>query len=318
MTASKSEYPLIVYDDDALAAYSFGNDHPFGPARYNAFYQRFIELGLDQNVAHGQARQATDSQIILFHSKDYLNHVKKLSASGEGFLDYGDTPAFKGIYEAAATVVGTTLDAVDQIMANKHLRAFIPIAGLHHARREKAAGFCALNDCGVAIEYLRQQYQLKNVAYVDIDAHHGDGVFYSFESDPDLQFADIHEDGIYLYPGTGHMNETGSGDARGTKLNLPVPMNADDKVFDQQWEKVENYLHQRKPGFILFQCGADSIANDPITHLKFSSHSHAKAALDLKHIAEQYAKGRLLVMGGGGYNLDNIANTWTAVVKALV
>jgi len=318
MTNDNNQSDLIVYDDEALARYSFGDNHPFGPARFNAFYQRFIELGLDQQTAHGKARQASDEQILLFHTKDYLNHVKKHSATGEGFLDYGDTPAFKGIYEAAATVVGSTLDAIDQIMAKKYQRAFVPIAGLHHARRDKAAGFCALNDCGVAIEYLRHQYQVKNIAYIDIDAHHGDGVFYSFESDPDLRFADIHEDGIYLYPGTGHMNETGSGEALGTKLNLPVPMYADDNQFDQQWQKIEAYLQQRQPDFILLQSGADSIAGDPITHLQFSEHSHAKAASRLKHIANQYCEGKLLVMGGGGYNLDNIAKTWTAVVAALI
>jgi len=313
-----SQHPCIVYDDKALAAYSFGDNHPFGPARFNAFYTLFIKLGLDKAVDHGITKQATTKQLTLFHTGQYLQHVIKLSASGEGYLDYGDTPAFTGIYEAAATVVGTTLDAIDKIIHGEYKRAFIPIAGLHHARRDKAAGFCALNDCGVAIEYLRHQYNIEKVAYIDIDAHHGDGVYYSFESDPDLQFADIHEDGIYLYPGTGHMNETGSGEAIGTKLNLPVPMNADDKAFNRQWDKIEDYLNQRKPEFILFQCGADSIENDPITHLKFTEKSHYQAAKQLRKIADKYANGRLLVMGGGGYNLDNIAKTWCAVIKALI
>ena len=318
MIEASRQAELIVYDDEALARYSFGDNHPFGPARFNAFYQRFVQQHLDQQVAHGKTKQATDEQILLFHTNEYLNHVKKHSVTGEGFLDCGDTPAFKGIYEAAATVVGTTLDAIDQIMNNHYQRAFVPIAGLHHARRDKAAGFCALNDCGVAIEYLRHQYQIKNAAYIDIDAHHGDGVFYSFESDPDLLFADIHEDGIYLYPGTGHMNETGSGEALGTKLNLPVAMNAGDAEFDKQWQKIETYLEQRNPEFILVQCGADSIAGDPITHLQFSENSHVKAVSRLKQIANQYCQGRLLAMGGGGYNLENIAKTWTAVVSALI
>lgn len=314
----EQDFPLIVYDDEALAAYSFGNEHPFGPARYHAFYRHFVSLGLDKKVAHGKAKRATDDQITLFHSSEYLQHVKTHSATGKGFLDYGDTPAFQGIYEAAATVVGTTLDAIDQIMAGNYLRAFVPIAGLHHSRRDKASGFCAMNDCGVAIEYLRDRYNVKNIAYVDIDAHHGDGVFYSFEEDPDLFFADIHEDGVFLYPGTGYLNETGKGAARGTKLNLPMPMNADDTQFEQNWKKIEDYLNLRKPEFILFQCGADSIAGDPITHLKFTEASHAKAAKSLKEIANQYANGRLVAMGGGGYNLDNIAKTWNAVITALI
>jgi len=309
---------LIVYDDESLSEYSFGNDHPFGPMRYAAFYQQFIKQGLHKLTAHGIASSATKEQITLFHTQQYLDHVMTLSAIGEGYLDYGDTPVFKGIYEAAARVVGTTIDAVDKIMAGDFKRAFIPIAGLHHARRDKAAGFCAFNDCGVAIEWLRKQYNIKKVAYIDIDAHHGDGVFYGFETDPDLQFADIHEDGIYLYPGTGHMNETGKAEATGTKLNLPVPMHADDARFKKEWEKIETYLHLRQPEFILFQCGADSIKNDPITDLNFTPQSHAFAARQLKKMADQYANGRLLTMGGGGYNLNNIASTWCAVIEALI
>ena len=318
MSADPINSELIVYDDDSLSKYSFGNNHPFGPDRYFTFYNKYLELDLDKQTSHGTASQASPDQITLFHTEDYLDHVMTHSESGDGFLDYGDTPAFKGIYEAASTIVGTTLAAVDEIMQGHYKRAFIPIAGLHHARRDKAAGFCALNDCGVAIEYLRKKYDVKKVAYIDIDAHHGDGVYYSFESDPDLLFADIHEDGIYLYPGTGHLNETGIEKAAGTKLNLPVPMDADDEIFNRQWDKIEEYLNQRKPEFILLQCGADSIIDDPITHLKFTEKSHHKAAAQLRKIADKYADGKLLVLGGGGYNLDNIARTWCAVIQALI
>lgn len=309
---------LLVYDDELLSEYSFGNDHPFGPKRYQAFHNEYLKQGLEKLTVHAQSNTATEQIIRLFHTQEYIQHVKQLSAVGEGFLDYGDTPAFKGIYEAASRVVGTTINAIDKIMLGDVKRAFIPIAGLHHARRDKAAGFCAFNDCGVAIEYLRDKYKLKKIAYIDIDAHHGDGVFYGFEEDSDLLFADIHEDGIYLYPGTGHLNETGRGIAAGTKLNLPVPMHADDERFRKEWDKIEFYLHQRQPEFILFQCGADSIKNDPITQLDFTEKSHAYAAKRLRIIADKYANGRLLAMGGGGYNLDNIARTWCAVIKALI
>lgn len=318
MTMDNGQPELLVYDDDALAAYSFGNGHPFGPQRFSAFYQRYQQLGLDQSVQHAKARQATEQQIKLFHTDDYVDEVKHKSQLGEGFLDYGDTPVFKGIFEAAAMVAGTVLDAVDQLVEQKARRAFIPIAGLHHARRHIAAGFCAFNDCGIAIEYLRQQHDIHKVAYVDIDAHHGDGVFYGFEQDPELYFADIHEDGRYLYPGTGFMNETGQGPALGTKLNLPMPMYADDNRFLRAWQQIEDYLHKAKPDFILFQCGADSLQGDPITHLAFTEKSHAYAAGRLRGIADDYAQGRLLAMGGGGYNLGNIAKAWCAVVNALI
>ena len=174
------------------------------------------------------------------------------------------------------------------------------------------------NDCGIAIEYLKQKYKLRSIAYVDIDAHHGDGVFYEFENDPVVVFADMHEDGNYLYPGTGAADETGTGAGKGFKLNIPMPPGANDNLFFQQWEKVESFLLQKNPEFILLQCGADSIHGDPITHMAYSEKAHAYAAKRLRQLAEKTAYGRILATGGGGYNLSNIASGWNAVVAELV
>ena len=165
---------------------------------------------------------------------------------------------------------------------------------------------------------MRRRYAIKRVAYVDIDAHHGDGVFYAFEDDPDLIFVDMHEDGRFLYPGTGFAEETGIGAARGTKLNIPLPPQADDQTFFKVWESAEQFLDQAKPEFFLLQCGADSLAGDPITHLRYSEAAHRHAADRLKILAGRHAQGRLLALGGGGYNRDNLARAWTAVVEALL
>ena len=250
--------------------------------------------------------------------REYLDLVADRSLTGEGFLDAGDTPAWRGVYEAAADVVGATLLASDEIMAGRARRAFVPIAGLHHAARDGAAGFCVFNDCGVAVEMLRRNHGLKRIAYVDIDAHHGDGVFYGFESDPDLIFADIHEDGRYLYPGTGREDETGRGAAVGTKLNIPVPPGADDAVFEAQWPRVLAHLRKHKPEFILLQAGADSIEGDPITHMRFSPETHTRAARDLARLADELGHGRVLGTGGGGYNRINLAQAWSGVVEGLL
>ena len=127
-----------------------------------------------------------------------------------------------------SVVVGATLNAAAAIMKGQCRRAFVPIAGLHHAGRDHAAGFCVFNDCGVAIELLRRNSGLERIAYVDIDAHHGDGVFYAFEDDPGVIFADLHEDGRYLYPGTGARTETGKGAGGGNEAQSfrwpPAPM----------------------------------------------------------------------------------------------
>lgn len=309
---------VLLISGDEIARYGFGEGHPFGPDRHEAFMRELHSSGLDGRVQRGSPRVATRAELESFHTPAYLDLVRDRSASGHGYLDAGDTPAWKGVYEAASSVVGATLNAVDAVMAGKARRAFIPIAGLHHASRGHAAGFCVFNDCGVAIEVLRRKHGIQRVAYVDIDAHHGDGVFYAFEDDPDLLFADLHEDGRYLYPGTGLAEETGAGRARGTKLNLPLPPGASDEDYRTAWSRVEAYLEAGKPDFILFQCGADSVEGDPITHLRFTEGAHAHAAARLCAIADKLGHGRVVGMGGGGYNRRNLARAWTRVVESFV
>jgi acetoin utilization protein AcuC len=307
-----------VYLGEALAAYGFGGGHPFGPDRMDAFWQEAVRQGLDKKVRVRQPVRASDEAILRFHTPAFLERVKRQSETGEGYLDMGDTPAFRGVYEAAATVAGSVLAAVDTAMRGEAPRAFIPIAGLHHARRGTAAGFCVFNDIGIAIEHLRAVHGVRRIAYVDIDAHHGDGVFYAFESDPDLWIADTHEDGRYLYPGTGFADETGLGEAAGSKLNLPLPPGADDAAFSAVWPEIEAHVRRAAPQFIILQCGADSIAGDPITHLHLLPVTHAKAAAALCALAAEFCAGRLVALGGGGYNRANLAAAWCAVLSAMV
>ena len=305
-----------VYKGEAIARYGFGDPHPFGTDRHDVFHAELDAAELGTAVEFAHPRRASVDELALFHTADYIDKVSRYSDAGTGYLDEGDTPAVKGIFEAASDVVGSVLSAVDNIMHGEFKRAFVPIAGLHHAARDHAAGFCVFNDCGVAAEYLRHEYRVQRIAYVDIDAHHGDGVFYGFEDDPDLLFADIHEDGRYLYPGTGAASETGTGRARGTKLNIPVAPGADDAEFQAAWRRVEDYLRETKPEFILFQCGADSLEGDPITHLCYTEEAHANAASELCRIADEFCDGRIIGTGGGGYNRHNLARAWTRVVQA--
>lgn len=307
-----------LYVGEELSHYHFGQQHPFGPRRQTAFWDAVHEANLDVWARLCNPVQASPAVIESFHHPEYVALVKKLSATGQGYLDYGDTPAIKGIYESAAFVVGSVVDAIHQIMEKRIRRAFIPIAGLHHARPERAAGFCVFNDLGVAIATLKHEYQLSRIAYVDIDAHHGDGIYYPFEDDPHVIFVDIHEDGRFLYPGTGSAHEQGKGAALGRKLNLPLQPYSKDQDFFAIWPQIEKFLRDQRPEFILLQGGVDSIMEDPITHLHFSPKVHATVTSQLINIAEDYCEGRLVVTGGGGYNLNNIARGWTAILRSLL
>jgi acetoin utilization protein AcuC len=303
---------------ERIARYAFGDGHPFGPDRHEAFWRELVAQGLDRRVQQLVPRAATRRELELFHRSEYVDLVEARSATGAGFLDAGDTPAWKGLFEAASNVVGASLVAADTLMEGRAKRGFVPIAGLHHAGRGHAAGFCVFNDIGVVVEHLKLAHGLRRIAYVDIDAHHGDGVYYGFEDDPSLIFADLHEDGRYLYPGTGAASETGTGSAKGSKLNLSLPPGASDAEFLAAWPAVEAHLERHAPEFVIFQCGADSLGGDPITHLQLTELAHAHAAARLCALADRHAAGRILGVGGGGYNRRNLARAWTGVVRAFV
>ena len=308
---------------DALAKYGFDEPHPWKSNRIYSFWSKFSTLvHPEQNsrLLLVEPELASEDVLMLFHDKDYVDLVKKSSKHGNGFLDSGDTPAFKHVFEASSYVVGSTLKALDLIMnkSNGIEHSFNPIGGLHHARRDSAGGFCVFNDIGIAILVARNKYGIKRIAYVDIDAHHGDGVYYEFENDPLLFFADIHENGRFLYPGTGSKSENGIGEAKGTKLNIPVDPYSTDEVFFKAFNRIEEFIDKiAKPELIILQCGADCLKGDPITHLSYTERIHRYAADSLHKLAHKHSNGRIVALGGGGYNAINIGNAWTEIVKSL-
>jgi acetoin utilization protein AcuC len=308
---------IHLYYGEALGRYGFPHGHPLGVDRQGAFFKEAVAQKLDQRVAICVPQTATREQLERFHTPGYVEDVLRAENDDREYLDNGDTPIFPGVYEAGATVVGSALDGLAHIMRAQCRVTFQPIGGLHHARRNGAAGFCVFNDLGVVIETLRAEYGIQRIAYVDIDVHHGDGVFYAYEEDPELIFADIHEDGRSLYPGTGSASETGKGSAKGTKLNIPLPPGAGDAEFLETWPRVVAHVRKFHPQFIVFQCGADGLEGDPLAHLRYSMHVHAHATRSLRHLADEMAAGRLMAFGGGGYQRDNLAKAWCAVLREL-
>lgn len=304
-----------VYAGEALARYGFPGGHPFSTHRFGAFYGEFLKRDLPKRTDVIDPTEGDPEILRYFHTQAYIDLVERSSRAGRGLLDRGDTPAFPGCFEAALTVCATVLAASEAIMAGETAAAFVPIAGLHHARRNTAGGFCIFNDAGIVIERLQKEHQLSRIAYVDIDAHHGDGVYYEFEENPHVIFADMHQQ--YIYPGTGDADETGVGEAVGAKLNIPMRAGSDDRDFERAWADVLSHVSAAKPEFIILQCGADSIAGDPITQMGYTPASFTRAGRDLASLAQQFAQGRLLCLGGGGYNLSNIAAGWNNVIAAV-
>ncbi|MGD0636446.1 MAG: acetoin utilization protein AcuC [Nitrososphaerales archaeon] len=294
--------------------YSFPYPHPMNKSRIELFAD-WLPSAEGFDVI--RPVPATTEDLLLFHTPEYVSLVRESSRLGEGFLDYADTPSFRGVYEASVFPVGSTLDGLGLVLEGRLDHFFNPVGGLHHAREGKAGGFCVFNDAAIAIRRALSLPGIDRVAYVDIDAHHGDGVFYGFESDPRVIIGDIHEDGRSLYPGTGSAGETGAGEAAGTKLNIPLPPGAGDVEFVEAFNRVEEFVGSFRPGLILLQCGADGLRGDPLTHLKYTSAAHAHAARSLHRLAHRVCGGRLLAMGGGGYDPANVRDAWSAVVKEM-
>ena len=305
-----------VLEGKELLLYSFPPPHPFTNQRVQQFWDDLGKRGLP--VERLPPQRADKELVGLFHTEEHMRYVELASKLGYGALDQGDTPAYKGVYEAAQYSVGSTISAVEKVMAKEVDHAFNPVGGLHHATRETSAGFCVFNDIGVAVELLRSHYNLHRLLYVDIDVHHGDGVFYSYESDPELFIFDIHEDGRFIYPGTGTASETGAGSAKGTKVNIPLAPGSGDQEVLSWLPRLEEFARGAKPEFIIFQCGADGLGGDPISGMNYSPQAHGQVGALLHRLSHELCSGRLIALGGGGYVPQNCSDAWMAVVEAMI
>lgn len=309
----------VVYSD-AFQQYDFGPTHPLKPTRLKLTFELMKAIGLlsSPNVRVSEPREANREELLLFHDEEYLNLVKRMGRSGIGYLDMGDTPAFKGCYEASALAVGASLSAVDLVMSGEVNHAINIAGGLHHAHPDRASGFCIFNDPAVSIAYLKKKYAVERVLYLDVDAHHGDGVMYGFYSDAGVLDIDFHEDGHHLFPGTGYTEEIGEGKATGLKINIPLlPFVGDDSYLKLFREIVPTAVRKYRPQILLLQCGADSHANDLLAHLELTTSAYRQVAATVRSLAHEVANSRLVVFGGGGYDPANVARTWTVVASTL-
>jgi acetoin utilization protein AcuC len=180
-----------------------------------------------------------------------------------------------------------------------------PAGGLHHAHPDRASGFCIFNDVAVAIATARGQG--RKVAYVDLDAHHGDGVMYGFYRDGGLLDIDFHQDGRTLFPGTGDVTETGAGDGRGLKVNVPLPPGAGDEALVPLAARLlPPLLRDFRPGVVVVQHGVDGHWGDPLAHLRYTAAGYAEVDRRLRGLAQEIG-ARLVVTGGGGYRAASVS-----------
>ncbi|MCK5547922.1 MAG: acetoin utilization protein AcuC [Thermoplasmata archaeon] len=313
----------MVYSDDYLQ-YDFKQGHPLNQTRLKLGFQLMKSCGIidRDDVKVFEPPPADDDKLLLAHDKAYVDYVRKVSQNvDEEFhrfgLGPGDNPAFEGLYDAARIHVGGTVLACDRVMQKDVDHAFSIGGGYHHAHKDRASGFCVFNDPAVGIRHLQKEYGLERVLYVDIDAHHGDGVQWIFFDDPSVMTISMHESGRFLFPGTGFVEELGKNDAKGTKVNIPLPMNTTDKAYLYAFnEVVVPLVKSFKPQFMIAQCGGDSHYSDPITHLSLTTRSYKEIAKMYHDLSHELDFG-LVCVTGGGYDLIACPRIWTLMVSQL-
>ena len=304
---------------DEWRRFDYGPEHPLRMERLGLTWRLMEAYGL---TALPRAKVLTPEPAALgdiarFHSREYIEILRSVSAgdwvphAARYGLGPGDNPIFPGLWEAAELVAGGSLLAARLVAEGEANRAFHFAGGLHHAMPDRASGFCYVNDAVLAIMKLRERGW--RVAYVDIDAHHGDGVQFAFYRDPNVLTISPHERGDRLFPGTGFVAEMGEGEGVGFSINLPLQPLTDDAVYEPAFEAVvPPLLGAFKPDVLVLQLGIDSHRTDPLTHLSLTVQGFTRVVKRLLQLVP-----RVVALGGGGYDLPNVARAWTGAWAAM-
>jgi len=305
----------FIYHDDYLK-YQFGPDHPFKPIREKYTLDLLRELNiLNGKARHIQPSPATKDDLITVHTEEYVDYVRRMCQRGEGYLDLGDTPATKGLYEGACSVVGGSLLGAKLIMEGEVAHAFNPGGGLHHATADRASGFCVFNDIAIAVRFLQRNYGLERVVVIDIDGHHGDGTQEIFYEEPILNIS-THRVGIF--PGTGYVDEMGRGDGRGFSVNIPLPAGTFHEAYLHAFKEIIPPLVEfYEPEAVVSQFGVDGHYQDPLVGLALTTKTYEEVSRTIHDLSHKFAEGRLLVVGGGGYNVHNAARCWAIMFATI-
>jgi acetoin utilization protein AcuC len=297
---------------EKLGQYSYGSYHPLKMARLKLTRDLLKAYGvLDrQEVNHIEPSSASIDDVKLFHADEYISVLRGLDRGLMPPTIYryglgpGDNPIFPGVYELSLLITGGSVEAAQQIKAGHVPIAFNMAGGLHHALPDRASGFCYFNDPVIAIKRLVSQGQ--RVMYLDVDVHHGDGVQAGFYDTDQVMTISLHEDGQYLFPGTGFVEETGRGAGLGYSVNLPLYPGTDDETYLWAFEQVVPPLIEAfKPDVLVTQLGVDTFVADPLAHLRLTTHGFCAVIERIKSFGLPW-----VALGGGGYNIANVARAW--------
>lgn len=315
-----AERACVVFDE-ALTEYDFGPSHPMAPVRVRLTMELADELGVLGDLDVVEAPAATEDELAVIHTPQYIERVQKLSRHPihvePGFgLGSEDNPVFGGMHEASALIAGASVEAARRVWTGQAPRAVNVSGGLHHAMPGRASGFCIYNDVALAIHWLLDNGAQK-VAYIDVDAHHGDGVQAMFYHDPRVLTISLHESPQTLFPGTGYSTEVGAEGAEGSAVNVPLPPGTSDAGWLRAFHAVVPPLvREFAPDIIVSQHGCDSHMDDPLTNLMLSVDGQRVSYLAVRDLAEEVCGGKWVATGGGGYAVvDVVPRAWAHLLS---
>lgn len=307
-----------------LAAYDLGEVHPLNPLRLTLTVELMQSFGILASNDVISPRPASDSELLLVHSIGYIEAVREASDWGAGLrpsmgLGTEDNPVYPGMHDIAALTCGASIQGIEAVLSGRQLRTFSIAGGMHHAHRSRAAGFSVYNDAAVGIAVARQQHPSLKVLYIDIDAHHGDGVQEAFAGSAEVLTVSIHESGMHAFPGTGFPGEIGYGPGEGFSANVPLPVGATDECFALAFDEVVAPLATAfRPDVIVAQLGVDAHYHDPQTDLGLTLPGYRSLVRGIIDLSDELCAGRLAASGGGGYHLiDVVPLAWTWVMAEL-
>ncbi|HEY0560580.1 MAG TPA: acetoin utilization protein AcuC [Frankiaceae bacterium] len=309
---------------DAAEVWDLGRGHPLRGTRAELTRRLAADLGVRgrPGVAVATADLASRALMERAHTPAYLDLLADPRAADalellRAGLGTADTPLVPRMLSKAAAVAGASAAAATALLEGRAVHAVSLDGGLHHAMPSGASGFCVVNDVVVAVRLLRDAGL--RVAYVDLDAHHGDGVEAAFAPDPDTLTISLHQDGRTIFPGTGAATDVGVGAAAGTVVNLPLPPGTADAGWLRAFDAVVPVLLRTfAPDVVVLQAGADGHRLDPLTDLQLTVQGMATAVSRVHRLAHELAGGRLLLLGGGGYSCtDAVPRAWTQALAVV-
>lgn len=304
---------------EAFMEYDFGPLHPLRPERLRLLRERLQADGVldSPHVRLVEAQPATEEEVLAVHTREYYDAVAALS-SGHRVVkreEYGfgglDNLPFPGMLEASLLYTGASLQAARLVSRGEVPRAMNPAGGLHHAMPGRASGFCIFNDPAVAIADLLRRHE--RVLYLDIDAHHGDGVQAVFYESPRVLTLSLHESGRTLFPGTGSPEEIGTGAGEGYSVNAPLMAGTGDDTFLRVFDALVHPLVEWfDPEVIVAQLGIDTHHADPLAHLRLTTAGFLRAVRAIRDWGRP-----LVALGGGGYNPEVVGDAWARAFACL-